>query len=203
VCHPGAHTSSPADVHPLPTFVVQSAVTRLGSQPPSTHVHVISRPRISRPKDDMNERIGAHRAAVRALDNGGSFGQSALMSETAGAARFGAAMKALGVTFYWVAGFAAVIAFIANRHLRFEPFLKYGLPALIVVVGIVAGSLLRAPCFGLPATPSGSWPNARRPPDSTTFCSTRNCRTGAGQDPPLWSQTRSVLRGRGHWPRSA
>jgi hypothetical protein len=97
----------------------------------------------------MNERIGAHRAAVRALDNGGSFGQSALMSETAGAARFGAAMKALGVTFYWVAGFAAVIAFIANRHLRFEPFLKYGLPALIVVVGIVAGSLLRAAGYAL------------------------------------------------------
>jgi len=69
---------------------------------------------------------------------------SALMSEAASAARFGVALKVLGSTFYWVAGFATVIAFIANRHYRFDPFLKYGLPALIAVVGIVAGSLIRA-----------------------------------------------------------
>lgn len=58
-------------------------------------------------------------------------------------------MKTLGATFYWVGGFAAVIAFIANRHLRFEPFLKFGLPALIVVVSLVAGSLLRAAGYAL------------------------------------------------------
>ncbi len=58
-------------------------------------------------------------------------------------------MKVLGAAFYWVSGFAAAIAFIANRHYRFEPFLKFGLPALIVVVGLVAGSLLRAAGYAL------------------------------------------------------
>lgn len=71
------------------------------------------------------------------------------MDETADAARFGTTLKVLGSIFYWVAGFAAVIAFVANRHLTFEPFLKYGLPALILVVGIVAGSLLRASGYAL------------------------------------------------------
>ena len=83
------------------------------------------------------------------MDNGLVFGQHALMSEAASAARFGNALKTLGATFYWVAGSAAVIVFVANRHLRFEPFLKYGLPALIVVVGLLAGSLLRATGYAL------------------------------------------------------
>jgi hypothetical protein len=71
------------------------------------------------------------------------------MSEAENAARFGVAMKALGAAFYWVAGFATVIAFIANRHDRYDPFLKYGLPALIAVVGLVAGSLIRAAGYAL------------------------------------------------------
>jgi hypothetical protein len=71
------------------------------------------------------------------------------MSEAEGAARFGVALKVLGATFYWVSGFATVIAFIANRQYRFDPFLKYGLPALIAVVGLVAGSLIRAAGYAL------------------------------------------------------
>jgi hypothetical protein len=61
-----------------------------------------------------------------ALDIVGYFVQSALMSEAASAARFGVALKVLGATFYWVSGFAPVIAFIANRQYRFDPFLKFG-----------------------------------------------------------------------------
>jgi hypothetical protein len=86
---------------------------------------------------------------VTALDIVGHFVQSALMSEAASAARFGVAMKVLGATFYWVSGFATVIAFIANRQYRYDPLLKYGLPAIIAVVGLVAGSLIRAAGYAL------------------------------------------------------
>jgi hypothetical protein len=71
------------------------------------------------------------------------------MSEAANAARFGGALKALGAAFYWVSGFATVIAFIANRQYRFDPLLKFGLPALIAVVGLLAGSLIRAAGYAL------------------------------------------------------
>lgn len=87
--------------------------------------------------------------ASNALAERAPSGHDGLMSEAESAAHFGIAMKALGMTFYWVAGFATVMAFIANLHNRFDPFLAYGLPALIAVVGLVAGSLTRAAGYAL------------------------------------------------------
>jgi hypothetical protein len=71
------------------------------------------------------------------------------MSDAASAARFGANLKALGSAFYWVGLLAAVITLLANLQQVSNPFVKYGLPSLIAVVGLVAGSLIRAAGYAL------------------------------------------------------
>jgi hypothetical protein len=71
------------------------------------------------------------------------------MDEAANATRFGSLLKVLGTVLYWAGGLAAIVAAIANHHLEFQPFLSYGLPALLAVVALVAGSLLRACGYAL------------------------------------------------------